>query len=636
MTLPIIEDPLYGLIVFETQPQAGGSWVDRTQELTGLNYSEGGRLTLPGANTVDIGTLNASFKNLASVPAVGDFVRLRRAGTSEYAFTGYIQDVAQQIIFDNSVSLTTPVTVTTLHCLDWVGFLSQWVVSGAGGRDGSFVLGTGGEAYLEPSRIRAINYSFDSTNATQIISATADAGTNGPLYVADTDLIGTAADHMDLLSRSLGTVWYGSHVLPTNSTTGRDNLIKWQYYNGALSSGKTFTDVAGSAGQLHYTEIDLESSSQNVANIIAINNRSLVYWNDVDNAALAGANETNFIYVDLNTKQRGIAPETEFTFKDATSIGTYGARQSQFDTNLYTPVYADNVSSVNYYLVNQLSNGSLEYNDNGWSGGANNKARRRQTLSDPTPFAAYNGTWALRLKHTAAAAVNSQATFSGGESDSMPVTAGRYYVVGGQCARGAVSRTDLRARVGINWYDDEENLLSTSTGSNTSLTTASTWYDIQHFALAPASATRATVTFTTSRASGNQTRGDISWIDAVFFMRTNSVNSLGRSYFDGDSPKQNGNLYVWSGEVGASPTWYLTNYLYTRAEQLAGQYSTTSVRVTRIRWNAQEDLTSVSSLTVGTTISLVYKSTTITYRIIGIDGTVDPDRYMIDYYLVKA
>jgi hypothetical protein len=60
------------------------------------------------------------------------------------------------------------------------------------------------------------------------------------------------------------------------------------------------------------------------------------------------------------------------------------------------------------------------------------------------------------------------------------------------------------------------------------------------------------------------------------------------------------------------------------------------MRVARIRWNAQENLSAVSSLTVGKSISLVYKGTTTTYRIIGIDGNVDPDRYMIDYYLVKV
>jgi hypothetical protein len=72
------------------------------------------------------------------------------------------------------------------------------------------------------------------------------------------------------------------------------------------------------------------------------------------------------------------------------------------------------------------------------------------------------------------------------------------------------------------------------------------------------------------------------------------------------------------------------------ANKFLAKYSTTSMRASRIRWNAQEDLASVSSLTVGKTISLVYKGTTTTYQIVGIDGNIDNDRYMIDYNLVKA
>jgi hypothetical protein len=80
----------------------------------------------------------------------------------------------------------------------------------------------------------------------------------------------------------------------------------------------------------------------------------------------------------------------------------------------------------------------------------------------------------------------------------------------------------------------------------------------------------------------------------------------------------------------------LENQLYNRAVSLASEYSTTSVRATRIRWNAQEDLASVSALTIGRRISIVYKGTTNNYRIIGIDGELSGDRYMIDYYLVKV
>ena len=72
------------------------------------------------------------------------------------------------------------------------------------------------------------------------------------------------------------------------------------------------------------------------------------------------------------------------------------------------------------------------------------------------------------------------------------------------------------------------------------------------------------------------------------------------------------------------------------AGRLLTQYSATDMRVSRIRWNAQEDLTAVDLIRVGRTISLVYKGTTTTYRVVGIDGAITDERYMIDYYLAKV
>jgi hypothetical protein len=44
----------------------------------------------------------------------------------------------------------------------------------------------------------------------------------------------------------------------------------------------------------------------------------------------------------------------------------------------------------------------------------------------------------------------------------------------------------------------------------------------------------------------------------------------------------------------------------------------------------------VSALAVGSTTAITYAGTTTTHRIVGIDGNVSPDRYMIDYYLEKV
>jgi hypothetical protein len=633
MALPIIERPLYGQIILETFGPGSGSWVDRTASLNNVSYSEGGRLTMPGANSVDVGTLTASFKDLSTTPLVGDFIRLRRAGTSEYAFTGFVRDVGQKVIFDNSVSLTTPLTITTLYCVDWVAYTTQWIVNGVGGRNTSFGLINAG-GYEEGARIRALNYSLDNTNATQLISATSESGASSQ-QLCDTDYTGTIADHLDLVSRSTGMIWYGSHVIPTDNTTGRDNLIKWQGYTGNLSSGKTFSDVAGSAGTLHYTEIDFESSSQNVANVITIRNKTLIRFPDRDLSKIGGANESNFIYVDLSTKQIGIAPDTEWRYDDTASQDTYGARFTDVETNIHTPIARDFLGGVDYYIVNQIANPSVEYTDLGWSATSANRVRRRQPSADATPFDAYDGTWAIRVRQTSQN-TTSTVNYSGGESDGIPVTAGRYYSFGFQARGGSPSRVDLKALARINWYDDSDALISSSSGTNTNFVVGQ-WNDVQHFALAPAGASRATISIVFGRVgSGNIFFNDVMWIDALVMKRTNSANSFGLSYLDGDTAKGTAGLHVWSGEVGNSQSMALENQLYNRAVSLASEYSTTSVRATRIRWNAQEDLASVSALTIGRRISIVYKGTTNNYRIIGIDGELSGDRYMIDYYLVKV
>ena len=633
--MTIREKNLYGLIQFETLVQSVGTWVDRTADLVSLAYSEGGRQSMPGTNTVDVGSLNASFRSLSSVPTVGDFVRLRRFGTTEYAFTGYIQDVSQRVQFENTVKLATPVVVTTINCVDWVGYATQTIVNGVGGRDTSFNLITTGE-YSEGARIRALNYALDSSNATQLVKATAETGGSGSATLNDTDYTGSMADHLDLMARSANSFWYASHVIPSNNTTGRDNLIYWNADGASVSSGKTFTDLAGSAGQLHYTEIDFESSSQNVANTITLRNRNLVRFPDIDISRIGGANENNFIFIDLNTKVVGIAPDTEWRYDDTTSQATYGNRFADLETNLSTPISFTTISSTPYYYVNLVANPSVEYTDLGWSATSANKVRRRLPSQDPSPFAAAQGDWAIRVRQITQ---NTSTTinYSGGESDGIPVTVGRYYRVLVKAARGATSRADLRAQIRINWYDADEALISSATGSNVALTNSNQWYDVTHFAQAPANTNRATISVLYNRSGGgNIFVGDIMWLDALHMHRTTSTESFTMSYIDGDSGKGTSDITVWTGEVGNSQSVSLNNRLQNRAIAIAAAFNTTSVRVSRIRWNAQEDLSSVSSLTVGKTISLIYGGGTTTYRIIGINGTVDPDRYMIDYYLVKV
>jgi len=395
MAFPIVEQPIYGQMTLETAAWSTPfSWVDRTADIVnGIAYSEGGRVGWPGQSTVDVGTLNATFKNLTTAPLVGDLVRLRRTGTTEYAFTGYVQDVSQRIVFDQSVSYTTPIVLTTINCLDWVGYVSQFQLEGIGGASVTSGTLVTSSVYEWEGRISAIHKAIDNAWATKIIGYTYTAGN---VSLGDTDMVGTISDHLDLIARTDTVYWYGNHILPTNKTTGRTSLVWLRDFSTAPSSGKTFTDVAGTSGQLHYVEIDLESSSANVANTIVANNRARIDVNDANVTRIGGYNKENFMVIN-GLNMVGIPFDATWIESDSASISTYGNRQSTIETNAG---FQDT-----YY--NYISNPSAEYTADGYPSGTNTRVRRRKPSEEATPFNAYNGDWAIRLRRQTANATAS-------------------------------------------------------------------------------------------------------------------------------------------------------------------------------------------------------------------------------------
>lgn len=610
----ILENPIYGRMTLETAAWSTPfTWVDRSAAIVnGINYSLGGRVGLPGQSQVDVGTLNATFRNLSSAPLVGDLVRLRRTGTSEYAFTGYVQDVSQRIVFDNSVSLNTPVTLTTINCLDWVGYISQFQAVGVGGLTSVFA--DAGNNYTVGSRNRALNNVVDATNATQIIT---DYATGATQVIGDTDMAGTLADHLDLVAISDNRYWYGENVLPTDKTTGRTGLISMRQVASPPSSGKTFTDEAGTAGQLHYIEITQESSSQNVANTILLNNYSLITTTEPEVTKKGGGNKPNFGVVN-GVEVVAVDYNADWIGTDATSIATYGNRATEINTNRAGLVQD----------LNLIGNPSMEYGDDGWYTGGDRMARREPS------FGASHGLWALRYRLASSTAATPSFRYSGSENDGVPVIAGTAYMLQGQGLRGTPNRTDARARAFISWQNDAGTTISTSYGTQTTMASL-VWNTLTVAATAPANAERAIVGIEFNRSGGgNFSSGDQFWCDA-FIMRKSS-SSTPVTYFDGDSLATTSSIYLWTGEVGLSPTFKLDNNLDDLISTYLTRYSTTSNRVTRIRWNAQEDLTAVSSMYVGSTIQVRRASTTTTHRIVGIEGDISTNRYMIDYYLEKV
>jgi hypothetical protein len=620
MALPIIERPLYGQLKIETSPWNNTLvWTDRTSSLVnGISYSQGGRVGQPGSSQVDVGTLNASFKNLSSVPEVGYLVRISFSKFSGYAWVGYVQDVSQRIVFDNSVALNTPITITTLHCSDWVGYISQFQLVGAGGA--SVITGASqtDSNYDSNFRVGAIMKSIDPTMATQIIQRNLSGS---PGVFSDTDLVGSIADHLDLIAITANAFWFPNNILPTNKTTGRTSLVNISYFDNAASTGIVFRDVLGVAGDLHYTEIDFENSTQNVANDIVLNNRGRVHISDPEITKIGGFNESNFMIVD-DVNVVGLPLEREQRFSSPISIMDYGNRQATFNTN---------VEMTEYNVANYIGNPSLEYSDDGWSGGANINVRRRKPLTDGGLVEAFSGEWAIRGRQ-ATAGTTGTIQYFGTESDGTPVQAGTSYTVFGYGLKMSGSHGDTQFRVRVDWKDEAEATISTAVGSNVALS-VSAWVRAGVTATAPAGAVRAVIQFQFSRSGGgNISVGQKYFIDAINMFRT----GLSNAYFDGDTPWTTSYGYMWTGGVGSSPSLRLVNNVDNLAKDLLDYYQDTEMKISRIRWNAQEHLSAVPALSVGKTIQVVYKGSAKTCRIIGIDGNIDPERYMLDYYLLEV
>jgi hypothetical protein len=633
----IDETPLSGRITIETGVWGGSSytWTDQTSKVVNANYEEGGRLGSPGSSLVNTGSLAVVYRDMATVPAIGSLIRIRRTGTSEYAFTGYVQDVASKVTYDFSVS-TSPITFTTLYCLDWVGYASQFQLLGIGGKQSNGNNAVDDGYHFLANRVNALNRFVDPTGATLFVTLT--GSTSGLSAIQDTDRIGTMSDHLDLATISTGTSWAGTHVLPTNPTTGRDGLVELFTGTSSGSSGKTFTDGTGSAGELHYTEIDFESSSQNVANSIILKNRMRYQPREIEVIQVGGQDSKNFVEID-GQQRAGFMLDTVWKEENASSISTYGLRQSEVETCI-----AVAEGKLNSTYQNLVINPSAEYNGDGYYGGTDVAVRRAQPSQDATPFpvpSISGGSWAIRAVQKSAG-TTALIGYDGSVFDGIPITTNRDYFFRMYAARGTPGRTDLRVRARLRFYDINDAITGTSFGSQVSLSSAQTWYEATVGPITPpAGSVRAVLAAEFNRSGGgNITVGDRSWVDNfALFSRglypSGSPATTNPPYFDGDTPSDSTYLYFWTGSPGASASYRETNFIDTRAVAILAQYADTSNRVTRIRWNAQESLSSVSALAVGKSVVVKYNGTTTTHRIIGISGSLDYSRYVIDYYLLK-
>lgn len=403
--------------------------------------------------------------------------------------------------------------------------------------------------------------------------------------VQDNQVTGNLVDHFDLATQSVGAHWW---VDKTNVTQFA------QDFNYVVPSA-TFSDVV-SSGNVYYTNIETGYDTQDIVNQIVLTNSGV-------RRAIQGGSELE-------------AYDVEWVDSDSTSIGNWGARSFDLDTNLQTTVVAQNLQENPSFETDNFA-----YATTNWS-----NTRENPALDASGAWSAKNGTWAIRSRNTTGAGLTINIT----DNRTVPVVVGTtYYAI---AWGGHSNSSSARGRISFEWYNDSAGLISTTYGSYVTWTTQRTWYKMTGSGTAPAGAVSVRMSIAADRSTGAVwASGTKVWGDA-FYLGTVNVTD----YFDGNIADTTAYLYSWDGTINNSSSTKYTNILDTRTGELLTRFANPVVRVKNLTWNTAQNPTLAYQLDIGSLIIITFKGTTTTYRIVGIQHDITPERWMMELSTEKV
>ena len=223
------------------------------------------------------------------------------------------------------------------------------------------------------------------------------------------------------------------------------------------------------------------------------------------------------------------------------------------------------------------------------------------------------------------------------KGEDLEVTAGLKYRFDMSFASGDLSSALTQSQLQILWKDAHQVLLATSSSGNLALNVPRTWVRGGLLATAPANAKFAELRWLFKRSDGaNLTLGSHYWATAAMFYEIPSTGTPVANYFSGATPQTAANLFIWEGAPHASDSLMYDNELDDLATDILTANASTSVQVRSLRWNAAESLTSLDALNITKTIGVRYDGVTETYRIVGLNYEIDPERFMVDIQVKKV
>jgi hypothetical protein len=424
--------------------------------------------------------------------------------------------------------------------------------------------------------------------------------------VQDNAVEASLADHFDLATQSVGAYWWVDRFNETKFTQDFD-------YSLPLA---TFSDVTGT-GNLYYTDISTSFDTSTVINQVTLNNEGV-------RPVTAGA-----VLQD--------SYQTTWTENDTVSIGDWGARRYDLQTNLWTPL-------VDYNLV---YDGALAYSaDKYITGILSAMTTTRQLLSNmvtgatgfltagTTQPVSTLGSFVGRLVMNSHSSVIPAAycgdIYNTQNYPGVPVVAGTQYTASVYMRAGVGRATSLTGRATIRWYNESGAAISDSAGTTVSIAD-NAWNRRTVTATAPAGAVGAVVFAWFLYGGANNT--------GFRYYTTGAQLELGAAastWVSGDTPDDSTLLYEWQGQPGDSSTIVYSNTIDTRALEILSDFSTPTVTVNSLTYNTAQAPTTAAQIDVGSLVVVTFKATTTTYRVTGISHDINPERWMSTLQLAKV
>ncbi len=422
--------------------------------------------------------------------------------------------------------------------------------------------------------------------------------TDLPYRVQDNLYNASLVDHFDLATQSVGAYWW----------VDKNNVTQFaQNFDYSLPIGE-FSDVIAD-GNIYYNNIKTSYDTSAVINDIKFNN--------------IGSRYSSFGTSLLEEY------DVEWVDSSSTSVTDWGARKYELTTNLWTELTRYNMvfNPTAAYSTTNITNGTTGTTlqrvlitdvNNGATGNLTTGA----TQSD-----SYGGAYVLRQKM---GSLKTSTSIIYNQDEKIPVQPSTSYSATVGLRAGTGHTASLTGRCSVRWYNSDGVEIATTNGTPVAVG-STVWTSAGITATSPAGAYFASIIPFFLYSGANNTN--------FVYYYTCAQMYLGGGYsdwFSGDTKDNATYVYEWEGEKGNSRSIRYTNMMDTRTAELLADFATPEVRVESLTWNTAQNPVIAATVDIGSLLTITFKGTTDTYRVVGINHDISPERWMMQLQVAKV